>query len=251
MPISKLIGRGVGAASRFGGAKGKNRLVADLDDDVVKETKSDIEQIRRAMRLSGDSREEPTSRGVARQSAIEGGGRAMMRTGSRAGAAGAALAAGVSVGTTARDKAEETRRKVADDEDKTPKRVAVASRSMDDDAPSRGETTAKKMSFKEAFASARKDGDKTFTWQGKRYTTETAEDGPKSSVREGKNQNIDEDTRKKAMEFSKGGSIPTVYAGAKKPSASAVKGLPRPVSTKVKSPVTKMAKGGAVKGKKK
>jgi hypothetical protein len=32
----------------------------------------------------------------------------------------------------------------------------------------------KKMSFKEAFASARKGGDKTFTWNGKKYTTEMA-----------------------------------------------------------------------------
>lgn len=32
----------------------------------------------------------------------------------------------------------------------------------------------KKMSFKEAFAAARKAGDKTFEWQGKKYTTEMA-----------------------------------------------------------------------------
>ena len=32
----------------------------------------------------------------------------------------------------------------------------------------------KKMSFKEAFAAARKGGDTTFTWNGKKYTTEMA-----------------------------------------------------------------------------
>lgn len=32
----------------------------------------------------------------------------------------------------------------------------------------------KKMSFKEAFASARKAGDKTFQWEGKKFTTELA-----------------------------------------------------------------------------
>lgn len=32
----------------------------------------------------------------------------------------------------------------------------------------------KPKSFKEAFAEARSSGDKTFTWQGKRYSTETA-----------------------------------------------------------------------------
>jgi len=38
---------------------------------------------------------------------------------------------------------------------------------------------AKTMSFKEAFASARGAGDKTFEWQGKKYTTEVA--SPKSA----------------------------------------------------------------------
>jgi hypothetical protein len=38
---------------------------------------------------------------------------------------------------------------------------------------------AKSMSFKEAFASARGAGDKTFEWQGKKYTTDLA--SPKSS----------------------------------------------------------------------
>lgn len=33
---------------------------------------------------------------------------------------------------------------------------------------------AKKTTFKEAFASARKAGDKTFQWEGKKYTTEMA-----------------------------------------------------------------------------
>lgn len=33
---------------------------------------------------------------------------------------------------------------------------------------------AKKPSFKEAFASARKAGDKTFQWEGKKFTTEMA-----------------------------------------------------------------------------
>jgi hypothetical protein len=37
---------------------------------------------------------------------------------------------------------------------------------------------AKTMSFKEAFASARGAGDKTFEWQGKKYTTELAPSKP-------------------------------------------------------------------------
>ena len=46
-----------------------------------------------------------------------------------------------------------------------------------EDTGSAGPTKA--MSFKEAFASARGAGDKTFEWQGKKYTTELA--SPKSS----------------------------------------------------------------------
>ena len=37
---------------------------------------------------------------------------------------------------------------------------------------------AKSMSFKEAFASARGAGDKTFEWQGKKYTTDLASSKP-------------------------------------------------------------------------
>jgi len=37
---------------------------------------------------------------------------------------------------------------------------------------------AKTMSFKEAFASARGAGDKTFEWQGKKYTTDLASSKP-------------------------------------------------------------------------
>lgn len=38
------------------------------------------------------------------------------------------------------------------------------------------------MTFKEAFAQARKDGDKKFTWHGKEYTTELAK--PEKSFKE-------------------------------------------------------------------
>ena len=49
-----------------------------------------------------------------------------------------------------------------------------------DIAPKAAPAPAKKMSFKEAFASARKGGDKTFEWQGKKYTTELAK--PKAAA---------------------------------------------------------------------
>lgn len=41
----------------------------------------------------------------------------------------------------------------------------------------------KSKSFKEAFASARKDGEKSFEWQGKKYTTELAKPAAKAEVK--------------------------------------------------------------------
>lgn len=40
----------------------------------------------------------------------------------------------------------------------------------------------KPKSFKEAFAEARRDGDKTFTWQGKKYTTDVAGGASKAAA---------------------------------------------------------------------
>jgi hypothetical protein len=220
---SKLLGKGLGRMFGSATGKGKNRLTPDLTEDVVKSQRSDVAAMRRALNVD----DEPTVRGAARQSVQEAGGRAAIRTGGRVAAGGAALAAGYEGGRMARGEAEKTRgRMMEDEEDTTPKRVAVASRTMDDEdeAPA-----PKKTTFKEAFAAARKGGDKTFTWEGKRYTTELASEGPKASVREGRNKNIDDETRKKAEEMYKGGavkkkvkmamggSVPTIYAGVKAP----------------------------------
>lgn len=267
MALSKLIGRGVGAATRRGApTAGKNRLMADLGDDVVKETKSDLAQMRKALSArAAEAEDDKPGAALRRMSVQEAGGRAALRTGSRAGAVGAAGAAGVALGTAANERANETRRRMMEDEeDITPKRVAVASRTMDEDEEPKREAPKKEMSFKEAFAAARKDDKSTFTWQGKRYTTELAKEGPKPSVREGRNENIDDETRGRA-EMNKGGAvkkkysmggaaIPVVYAGAKKPGKSipnpalAAKRLNKSAPPPIK---TKMAKGGAVKGKKK
>jgi hypothetical protein len=205
MVLSRLLGRGVGGATRRGAAnKGKNRLAGDLDDDVVKETKSDIAQMKKAMGARVDEAED-TKRGAAlrRQSVQEAGGRAMLRTGSRAGAVAGAGMAGYGAGSAMMD----------DEEDSAPKRVSVASRSMDEDKPAPRKEEAKKEekkeTFKEAFAAARKDDKATFTWQGKRYTTELAK--PKSTkVDEGQHENISDDTReraKKYVEMAKGGDV--------------------------------------------
>ena len=222
---SKLLGKGLGRMFGSATGKGKNRLAPEMTEDVVRSQRSDVAAMRRALNVD----DEPTVRGAARQSVQEAGGRAAIRTGGRVAAGGAALAAGYEGGRMARGEAERTRgrmRSEEDEEDTMPKRVAVASRTMDDEEEA---PAPKKTTFKEAFAAARKGGDKTFTWEGKRYTTELASEGPKASVREGRNKNIDEETRKKAEEMYKGGavkkkvkmmmggSIPTIYAGVKAP----------------------------------
>ncbi len=242
MALSKLVGKGLGRT--FGSAtnKGKNRLAPEMTEDVVRSQRSDLAAMRRALNVD----DEPTVRGAARQSVQEAGGRAAIRTGGRVAAGGAALAAGYEGGRMARGEAERTRgrmRSEEDEEDTTPKRVAVASRTMDDEdeAPA-----PKKTTFKEAFAAARKGGDKTFTWEGKRYTTELASEGPKASVREGRNKNIDDETRKKAEEMYKGGavkkkvkmamggSVPTIYAGVKAPKKPSIGKSPKLAAPKMK-----------------
>jgi hypothetical protein len=97
----------------------------------------------------------------------------------------------------------------------------------------------KRSTFSAAFKEARSGGDKTFMFEGKKYTTELASEkkAPKISdkdveemrkenlsrindmlsktkpteVREGRNENIDEDTRKRAMssvaDMNKGGMV--------------------------------------------
>lgn len=239
--------RGVGAATRYGAKnKGKNRLIGDLEDDVVKETKADAEQMTRAARLKMDKDEEPRTRGTARQSAIDAGKRAATRTGSRAGAVGAAGMAGYGAGSAMMD----------DEEDNAPKRVSVMPRSMDEEKPAPRKEEPKKeekkadMTFKEAFAAARKDDKATFTWQGKRYTTELAK--PSTKAMEGQHENISDDTReraRKSVEMAKGGSVPTIYAGVKGPKKPMLARAPSMKAKAVKP--KKLAYGGAVKGKKK
>ena len=52
---------------------------------------------------------------------------------------------------------------------------AAQGKSSDSDGPvAAAPAPEKKLTFKEAFSSARKAGDKTFEWQGKKYTTAMA-----------------------------------------------------------------------------
>ena len=150
-------------------------------------------------RLSGPKAEEAAKRG--------GSGKAI--------AAGAAAAGAVGVAALSGGKS-----------DKESKGSEGKGRSFQDERPTRDngrvsfkaeETKSdnKPSTFGAAFKEARAAGKDTFTYEGKKYTTEMA-GGKKAAdkptgVREGRNENIDDDTRKRAMasvaNLAKGGMV--------------------------------------------
>ena len=90
----------------------------------------------------------------------------------------------------------------------------------------------KKMSFKEAFASARKSGDKTFEWEGKKYTTELASEKPKATAKTKETFSASKsigaspakkapDFMRKAMGMKAGGSV---SSASKRADGCAIKG---------------------------
>jgi hypothetical protein len=142
---------------------------------------------------------------------------------SRAGAiaAGAAIASGVAA-VSGKDKEEEESSSRSEGKGRSyqsdrPVRDSgrVTSREEADSEPS------KPTSFGAAFKEARAAGKDVFTYKGEKYTTKLASETKETSkasssekptgVREGRNENIDEDTRKRAMasvaELNKGGMV--------------------------------------------
>lgn len=153
---------------------------------------------------------------AAKEAAKEAG-----KKGGKAGAAVAAGAAATGVAALAsRDK-----------EDKaSPTRVESKGRSFQDERPTRDagrvsskseetKSDKKPSTFGAAFKEARAAGKDVFTFNGKKYTTEMAGEKKAASkaadkptgVREGRNENIDDDTRKRAMasvaNLAKGGMV--------------------------------------------
>ena len=167
-------------------------------------------------RLSGPAAEEATKRGGM----------------GKAAAAGATIAAGVAA-MASRDK----------EEDKTSSRSESKGRSFQEERPTRdagrasskeedtGKSAPKLSSFGAAFKAARAEGKDVFTYEGKKYGTELAGEKKAASkaettekaaaketgVREGRNENIDDDTRKRAMasvaDLAKGGMVKKMAKG--------------------------------------
>ena len=93
----------------------------------------------------------------------------------------------------------------------------------------------KKTSFKEAFASARKSGDKTFEWEGKKYTTELASEKPKATAKTKETFSASKeigakpakkapDFMRKAMGMKSGGKV---SSASKRADGCAIKGKTR------------------------
>ena len=93
----------------------------------------------------------------------------------------------------------------------------------------------KKTSFKDAFASARKSGDKTFEWEGKKYTTELASEKPKATAKTKETFSASKsigaspakkapDFMRKAMGMKSGGSVSSASTRA---DGCAIKGKTR------------------------
>lgn len=91
------------------------------------------------------------------------------------------------------------------------------------------------MTFGQAFKAARSGGDKTFTWRGKKYTTEMASDKPKASVKTEKKFSASEsigvkapkkapDFMRKSMGMKAGGSV---SSASKRGDGCAIKGKTR------------------------
>lgn len=157
----------------------------------------------------------PKRLGAASAQEAEKRGKGAALAAGAAGAAGAALAGYAAT----RGKDEEVSNRVESKgrsfQEERPRRDAA--RAMSDEA-----MAAKAPStFGSAFKQARASGDKTFMYEGKKYTTELAEEkkaakpSETTGVREGRNENIDEETRNRAMasvaNLNKGGMM-KVYA---------------------------------------
>ena len=161
-------------------------------------------------RLSGPKADE------AKDAAKRGGGKAIAAGAAAAGAAGAAVLSG---GKSDKEDKGSSGKGRSFQEDR-PERDAgrVSSKSEE---TSKTKESAKPSTFGSAFKEARAAGKDTFTYEGKKYTTEKADEKKAASkptgVREGRNENIDDDTRKRAMEsvanLNKGGMVKYAKGG--------------------------------------
>lgn len=180
------VRRGVGKAVTKDGKDNANRWTPSAKSDVVKSQKADIEKIKTGM-SAGVTQGDNTRTRVAQQAAAA---RAISRTGARAAAVGA-VAAGA-YGTT---KSEQDKRRLE---------AETKGKSLADLRPA-AKAEAKKEEPKKAEAKKLEAKKKERVIASKKASM------PESGVREGKNENIDDDVRKRALDsvknLNKGGMV--------------------------------------------
>lgn len=208
--VVRLLGKGL---SKTG--KKESSEVAKKGTEVIgRRPEKDMGMVEEVQtkRVTGSKAEETTSRG--------GSGKAVA-----AGAAGAGVVTGVVLASGKSDKEDKgSSGKGRSFQEERPTRDAGRSSGVDE---SKASESKKASTFGSAFKEARSAGKDTFTYEGKKYTTELASEkkaAPKAEekkatgVREGRNENIDDDTRKRAMasvaKLNKGGMVANKGIGA-------------------------------------
>jgi hypothetical protein len=200
--LARLVGKGLsktGKKESYEVAKKGTELMGRRDEKFM----GMVEDVS-PKRLSGTATKETEKKG-GKAAAIAG-----------AAAAGAAGAAVLSSGKSDKEsKGSESKGRSFQDERPT----RDAGRASGAEESKAKESDKKPSTFGAAFKEARSAGKDTFTFEGKKYTTEMAGEKKAASkaadkptgVREGRNENIDDDTRKRAMasvaNFAKGGMV--------------------------------------------
>ena len=189
-------------SNRNPGTTNKNSWKPNLKEDVVKSVKTDSKTLGKALDTSA-------VKGAARKSMQEAGGRAVARLASRAGAAGAALSTGWSLGRALDEKTGIGKKMVnaVMGEPKLNREGVKVIRYNENNHPN---------SVPKATNGYKEEAKKAVTAK-KTAVAKKASPMVERGVREGKNENIDDDVRKRAMafvgkkddeqEFAKGGAV--------------------------------------------
>jgi hypothetical protein len=179
---------------QFGGSKGMNSPVPSMSDDVMEASRRDIGKAGRGMFSEAS--------GATRAAQQQAGGKALMRLAGRAGAAGAALQGGYDLGSLIEEKTGIGKKMIdkartAIDEARGRGGVKLSAESerrlADERIKKVGESKVEDTVKSEASAK------KTATAAPAKKAAPRAETAPTSSVREGRNEGIDEGVRARAM----------------------------------------------------
>lgn len=212
--------------NRSPGQSNANRVLPSLKEDLVKSQSEDIKRVGKGL--------SPTGKGAARLSQQEAAGRAITRTASRAAGAVGALAQGYEIGRAIDEETGIGKKlvdksgmgKAVEDVVKTEraggvKLSAESKQRIKDEADSEMKRESSRgVKAEEAASEMKRESSRgKSSPEAKKEAPQKRQQAkePEPSVREGRNENIDEDTRKKAMasvNLAKGGAIMNKGIGA-------------------------------------